>query len=76
MSRSSAKQHAAERAVRGDVRSGEYVYYQGPTDFLEVKLYAPWRSYQPTAEEARLARKIRQYDRKIASMIEDELRHV
>lgn len=72
MSRSTAKQHAAERAVAGDERSGMYVYYEAPGDIVEVKIYAPWRSYLPSAEELRIARKIMKYNK----LILDELRHV
>lgn len=49
-----------------------YVYYEAPGDIVEVKIYAPWRSYLPSAEELRIARKIMKYNK----LILDELRHV
>lgn len=64
--RSDAKQHAAEQVLGGGVREGLYIFYQGHGDVVEVKLYAPWRSYPPNkkeqAREDRLRRRLNEID--------------
>jgi len=49
--RSDAKKHAAEQVLGGGVREGLYVFVQMPGEPLEIKIYAPWRSYPPGKRE-------------------------
>lgn len=57
--RSNAKQHAAEQVLGGGVREGLYVFVQMPGEPLEIKVYAPWRSYPPGKRERRREDRLR-----------------